>query len=514
MPESRADGEGHGLFRPIWGSFYAKPSLALVGAQQVHCQVGPAGGSVGKFSVNFRDNEDMTRYLSTSLLVLAFLPIAAQSTQNVAQESFTLSVLTTGLEYPWEITWGPDGYLWVTERTAKRVTRVNPVDGTKDVAVTITEAFQSVVHDGVLGLALHPRLLLGTGEDYVYAAFTYQEDSRPHLKVRRFSYNPSARTLEGPVDIIAGLPAHDDHVAGRLAIGPDEKLYLTIGDQGSNWLQNYCNPNRAQDLPMATDVQTGNWMSYEGKVLRLNLDGSIPSDNPSIGGVRSHILSYGHRNPQGLAFGLDGLLYASEHGPSTDDELNLIESGRNYGWPQVAGYQDGQSYAYFNWSASHPESCNALTFSTTEIPASVPRNLESAWSHQDFQPPLQTFFTVPNDYDFRAQGGATIAPSSLEIYTMREGGIPGWADSLLVPGMIKGRMYRQKLSVDGRSAAGDPVELFRTANRYRDVALNPNGRTIYIATDNAGRTTGRTGEMTQELEHPGAIIQFTYNDQP
>ena len=265
---------------------------------------------------------------------------------------------------------------------------------------------------------------------------------------------------------------------------------------------------------MATDVQTGNWMSYEGKVLRLNLDGSIPSDNPSIGGVRSHILSYGHRNPQGLAFGLDGLLYASEHGPSTDDELNLIESGRNYGWPQVAGYQDGQSYAYFNWSASHPESCNALTFSTTEIPASVPRNLESAWSHQDFQPPLQTFFTVPNDYDFRAQGGATIAPSSLEIYTMREGGIPGWADSLLVPGMIKGRMYRQKLSVDGRSAAGDPVELFRTANRYRDVALNPNGRTIYIATDNAGRTTGRTGEMTQELEHPGAIIQFTYNDQP
>ena len=88
----------------------------LVGAQQVHCQVGPAGGRVGKFSVNFRDNEDMTRYLSTSLLVLAFLPIAAQSTQNVAQESFTLSVLTTGLEYPWEITWGPDGYLWVTER--------------------------------------------------------------------------------------------------------------------------------------------------------------------------------------------------------------------------------------------------------------------------------------------------------------------------------------------------------------------------------------------------------------
>ena len=455
----------------------------------------------------------MTRQLSTPLLLLALVPIGVHSTQNVAPESFTLSVLTTGLEYPWEITWGPDEYLWVTERTAKRVTRVYPVDGTQNVAVTIPEAYQSIAQDGVLGLALHPGLLQGAGDDYVYVAFTYLEDSRARLKVRRFSYDPGTGDLESPVDLIVGLPAHDDHLAGRLAIGPDEKLYLTIGDQGSNWLQNYCNPNRAQDLPTAADVQARDWTKYEGKVLRLNLDGSIPSDNPSIGGVRSHILSYGHRNPQGLAFGLDGLLYASEHGPSTDDELNLIESGRNYGWPRVAGYQDDQSYVYGNWSASRPESCSALTFSTSEIPASVPQEMESAWSHPDFQPPLQTFFTVPNDYDFRSQGGATIAPSSLGIYTTREDGIPGWADSLLVPGMIKGRMYRQKLSADGRSAAGDPVELFRTANRYRDVAINPNGRTIYIATDNAGRTTGRTGEMTQELEHPGAIIQFTYDDQ-
>lgn len=456
----------------------------------------------------------MTRHLSTSLLLLAFVPIAAQSTQNVVQEGFTLSVLTTGLEYPWEITWGPDGHLWVTERTAKRVTRVNPVDGTKSITVTIPEAFQSVAQDGVLGLALHPRLLQEVGEDYVYVAFTYQEDSDPRLKVRRFFYDSVTRTLESPVDLIVGLPAHDDHVGGRLAIGPDEKLYLTIGDQGSNWLQNHCNLNLAQNLPTASDVQARDWASYEGKVLRLNFDGSIPSDNPSIGGVRSHIFSYGHRNPQGLAFGLDGLLYASEHGPSTDDELNLIESGQNYGWPLVAGYQDDQSYAYFNWSASRPESCTALEFSTTEIPASVPRKMESAWSHPDFQPPLQTFFTVPNDYDFVGQGGATIAPSSLGIYTVREDSIPGWADSLLVPAMIKGRLYRQKLSADGRLAVGDPFELFRTTNRYRDLALNPNGRTIYIATDNAGRTTGRNGEMTDKLEHPGAIIQYTYDDQP
>jgi PQQ-dependent dehydrogenase (s-GDH family) len=456
----------------------------------------------------------MIRHLSAAFLLLTLVSVAAPSTQSVSEERFTLSVLTTGLEFPWEITWGPDGYLWVTERTAKRVTRVNPVDGTQTVAVTISEAFQSIAQDGVLGLALHPGLLQGVGTDYVYVAFTYRDDARSRLKVRRFSYDPGTHQLESPVDLIAGLPAHDDHVAGRLAIGPDEKLYLSIGDQGSNWLQNFCNPNRAQDLPTAADVQARDWTRYEGKILRLNLDGSIPLDNLPVGGVRSHILSYGHRNPQGLAFGLDGMLYASEHGPGTDDELNIIEPGKNYGWPRVAGYQDDRSYAYFNWSASRPASCGSLAFSTSDVPASVPRELESAWSHPDFQSPIQTFFTVSNDYDFRAQGGATIAPSSLAIYTTREEGIPGWADSLLVPGMIKGRMYRQKLSADGRSAVGDPVELFRTANRYRDLAISPDGRTIYVATDTGGRTTGRNGEMTQELEHPGAIMQFTYDDQP
>ena len=191
----------------------------------------------------------MTRYLSTALVLLLLGPIAVHSIQNAGEESFTLSVLTTGLEYPWEIAWGPDGYLWVTERTAKRVTRVNSVDGSRHVAVTIPEAFQSVAQDGVLGLALHPRLSQGTGEDYVYVAYTYQEESDSSLKVQRFSYDPGRRLLVSPVDVITGLPAHDDHLGGRLVIGPDEKLYLTIGDQGSNWLQNFCNINVAQDLP-------------------------------------------------------------------------------------------------------------------------------------------------------------------------------------------------------------------------------------------------------------------------
>ena len=453
----------------------------------------------------------MSRSLTIALFT-ALGAVAVHATQNVTEEDFALTVLTTGLEYPWEVTWGPDGHLWVTERTAKRVTRVNLVDGSQSIVATIPDAYQSVAQDGVLGLALHPRLSQSSNEDFVYVAYTYLDGVDSYLKVQRFSYDQGRRLLERPVDIITGLPAHDDHLGGRLAIGPDEKLYLTIGDQGSNWLQNYCNLNSAQDLPSVSDVDAGDWRSYQGKVLRFNLDGSIPADNPVLGGVRSHIFSYGHRNPQGLAFGVDGLLYASEHGPSTDDELNLVESGGNYGWPQVAGYQDDQSYIYFNWSASRSVSCSELMFSTSEVPASVPRETESAWSHPDFRAPIQTLFTVPSSWDFRAQGGATIAPSSLGIYAVREDGIPGWADSLLVPGMIKGRMYRQQLSADGRSATGAPVELFRTANRYRDLAINPDGRTIYIATDNAGRTTGRSGVMTDALEHPGAIIQFRYED--
>ena len=99
-------------------------------------------------------------------------------------------------------------------------------------------------------------------------------------------------------------------------------------------------------------MQAQDWSSYWGKILRIDLDGGIPSDNPAINGVRSHIYSYGHRNQLGLAFAPGGLLYESEHGPSSDDEVNLILPGRNYGWPHVAGHRDDKAYTYANWSAS------------------------------------------------------------------------------------------------------------------------------------------------------------------
>jgi PQQ-dependent dehydrogenase (s-GDH family) len=453
----------------------------------------------------------MFRY---SAIMVALVQLLLQTT-GAAQQPPGPRVLTTGLKGPWEIVLGPDDRLWVTERLAGRVIRVNPADGAVTPAVTIDEVYPGTSwHEGLLGMALHPDLLKGVGRDYVYVAYTYDADPGPalsrKLKVRRYTYNPSAGTLAAPLDVITNLPAHDDHGGGRLIIGPDQKLYLSRGDNGSNWLANYCNPNHAQDLPSQAQIAAGDWSMYQGKILRLNLDGSIPADNPTIAGVRSHIYSYGHRNPQGLIFGPTGLLYASEHGPGTDDEVNLIVAGANYGWPYVAGYRDDRSYVYTNWSQSAGVPCASLKFDEFVAPPSVPRQKESEWTGV-FQPPIRTFFTPDANFDARTGGSSTIAPSSLEIYSVRNG-IPGWANSLLLPGMTRGRIYRMKLSDDGRSVTGPNEELFRTQNRYRDLAISRDGRTFYFATDpeGLGRVMDLSGASVTTYANPGAILEFVY----
>ena len=437
------------------------------------------------------------------------------SGQSAGPERFTTRIVTSGLDSPWEVTWGPDDRLWVTERRGRRVLRINPVDGSAEVAATIPESHQSVAQDGLLGLALHSGLLRGTGSDYVYLAFTYDDAAGPALvrrmAVRRYTYDPRSRRLIAPLDLLLGLPTHDDHLAGRLVFGPDDKLYLSIGDEGSNFGQNRCNANRAQELPAAADVSAGRWNGYQGKILRINLDGSIPADNPVIAGVRSHVFSYGHRNPQGLVFGAGGRLYESEHGPNTDDEVNLIEPAGNYGWPFVAGSRDDKVYVYANWSASRPEPCATLPPGANSVPASVPTQRETAWNHADFRPPLQTFFTVDQGYDFQKQGGATIAPGSLDIVTDTRG-VPGWGQSLLVPSLLKGLVYRLALAADGRSVSGPPLEYFKTTNRYRDLAVHPGQRTFYVATDPDGRATDPAGLPTQSLSNRGAILEFKYLD--
>ena len=426
-------------------------------------------------------------------------------------EAFVSRVVTSGLAGPWEVTWGPDGFLWITERVGKQITRVNPADGSHTVAVTIEEVYQTLAQDGLLGMALHPDLLKGKGTDYVYVAYTYDGDPGSgvnlRMKIRRYTYEPMTQHLSNPVDLLTGLPHGTDHGAGRVVFGPDGKLYVSRGDHGSNFLANYCDANRAQDLPTQAEVQASDWSTYQGKILRINVDGSIPRDNPMINGVRSHIYSYGHRNPQGLAFA-GNRLFDSEHGESIDDEINLVVAGGNYGWPLIAGYQDDQSYVYANWSASSPQPCKSLTFNVFNPPASVPRQKESDTHLVNFKPPVKTFFTVPNGYDLRTLGNATAAPAGLKVYTSRA--IPGWNDSLLLTTMISGVVFRMPITSDPRNPLGAPVAYFKTGNRYRDIVVAPDGLRFYVVTDTEGRTVGASGALTRELVNPGAVLEFKY----
>jgi PQQ-dependent dehydrogenase (s-GDH family) len=457
------------------------------------------------------------------LLLLAATGCTASPGTSVGElrleEPFTFRVLATGLADPWEITWGPDGFLWVTERASKKVTRVNPSDGSKTTAITIADGYASESQDGLLGMAFSPNFLKENND--VYLAFTYDADPGPPLdrrtKIARYTYDPTAQALSRPVDLITDLPASTDHNSARLRVGPDQKLYYSIGDQGNNQFDRFCNPIRAQDLPTADDIGARNWATYVGKILRLNLDGGIPSDNPVIRGVRSHVYSYGHRNPQGLVFGPGGRLFSAEHGPKADDEINLIQAGKNYGWPYVSGFKDDQDYVYGNWSASTP-SCSSLRYDNYVIPPSVPQQREASWSSPDYVEPLKTLYTVANGYNFQDPACGeqsyicwpSIAPSSMDFVAADEGGFDGWRNSLLVTSLKNGALYCLRLTQDGGSVQGDITQFFKTTNRYRDLALSPDNRTAYIVTDSTGRAGPKFGPPTERLDNPGAILVFTF----
>ena len=480
----------------------------------------------------------MHRAISSRTALLAFLVLAATAPAQLGPESVTRGlkrfqkrVLVSGLEGPWELAWGPDNWLWVTERTGKRITRIDPETGTRRTAITIEEVSAPGGQDGLLGMTFHPELLKGTGKDYVYVAYTYvdrQKGADPQVpdsaspyrylygKIVRLRYDAASQTLTDPTDVLTGLPAGDDHNGGRLKFGPGNKLYFTTGDQGHNQFGNFCLPIESQRLPTRQEIAARDYASYVGKTLRINLDGSIPADNPKLSGVVSHVYTYGHRNPQGLDPAANGVLYSSEHGPKTDDEINILTAGGNYGWPHVAGFRDDQAYVYARWADSRTP-CRELTYDDLAIPASVPQEPESAFRKR-FVNPLATMFTVPNGFNFAnpACAGAdficwpTVGVSSVEYYEAKGSGIPGWDRVLLVSTLKRGSLYVLPLTPDGRKAAGRFSRYFQSENRFRDTAVSPDGRTIYIATDPGGVAEGRHGGVVSKMENPGAILAFTY----
>lgn len=219
----------------------------------------------------------------------------------------TPEVLATGLTSPWSVARLKFGSAFISERDTARIIEFT-ADGTQRIVGTVP----GVDHGGeggLLGLAV----VEGSDSVVLFAYFTSATDNR----IVRMQLRSEARgyTLGPAEPILTGLAKAGNHNGGRIAVGPDGKLYATVGDAGK--------PDRAQDMT-----------SLNGKILRMNLDGSVPSDNPF---PDSLIYSLGHRNPQGLTWDADGQLWASEFGQNTWDELNLILAGKNYGWPTVEG---------------------------------------------------------------------------------------------------------------------------------------------------------------------------------
>lgn len=220
--------------------------------------------------------------------------------------------LATDLDVPWGIGFLPDGSALVAQRDSAVVAHMTP-DGQISEAGTI----DGVAHGGeggLLGLALDPDF---PEEPYAYVYYTTDSDNR----VSRVEYDADANSLGAPEVILDGIPAASTHNGGRLAFGPDGYLYVATGD--------------AQNSGSSQDTD-----SLGGKILRTTATGDPAPDNP----FDNHVYSYGHRNVQGLAWDDEENLYATEFGQDTLDEVNLIEPGDNYGWPEVEGPGGGDEY--------------------------------------------------------------------------------------------------------------------------------------------------------------------------
>jgi glucose/arabinose dehydrogenase/cytochrome c553 len=230
-----------------------------------------------------------------------------------------IETLATGLIVPWELRFLPEGRQIFTERIG-RVRIVEDGKLLEEPALTLPAAQGNKM--GLLGLALAPDF---TKTGFLFLAWDKATgDKRFELRMER--YRLDGNKLVEPKTIIEGIAANQNHTGCRLEFGPDGMLYMTTGDADRQ--------DGAQKLDQ-----------LHGKILRFNADGSVPKDNPFVNteGARPEIWSFGHRNPQGIAFQPGtGRLYESEHGPLHGDEVNLIEKGANYGWPVITHRKEAE----------------------------------------------------------------------------------------------------------------------------------------------------------------------------
>jgi glucose/arabinose dehydrogenase len=320
--------------------------------------------------------------------------------------------LVTGLQIPWEILWGPDDMIWATTRPGD-VVRINPETGSYTNVLSLSVFGGNGAEPGLLGMAMHPDWENNQKVFLVYCTGSSWSNASEKLSV--FDWDGTSLVNE---EVLLTVDAGGIHNGSRLLILPDNTLLMTTGDTGDG------------------GASSQNLNHLNGKTLRLNLDGSIPSDNPWPG---SYVYSWGHRNSQGLCLGPDGTIYSSEHGQSNWDEFNIIEEGRNYGWPDVEGVCNGSEMAF----------CEEFNV----------REPLRAWA-------------------------PCIAINGIEYYNHEA--IPSWNNCVLVSvlGGLGGQYERLSvlhLSEDGQEVDSEDQYFSEFNQRIRDIAVNPNTGAIYLA---------------------------------
>lgn len=232
--------------------------------------------------------------------------------------SFRVETVAEGLEVPWSIVFAPDGRIIFTERPGR--VRVIENGKLRQEPLAKIEDVRAASESGLMSVALHPNF---ADNHFLYLSYAYAGSDGQLVRVVRF--RETGKDLTDKKIIIENIPAAPNHAGCRLRFGPDGKLYITTGDSTTKDI--------AQQLN-----------SLGGKTLRLNDDGTVPQDNPFVGqqNARPEIWSYGHRNAQGMDWQPDtNLMFQTEHGPSGfdgpggGDEVNIVERGKNYGWPII-----------------------------------------------------------------------------------------------------------------------------------------------------------------------------------
>jgi aldose sugar dehydrogenase len=347
------------------------------------------------------------------LLVFSLVSFYTFSQTNQIQLDSTIleyRIVADSLEIPWDLDMDKDGRLWFNEKKGT-IKTLNVLTGQVDSIYKISDVYQSYDNSGFHAMALHPNF---PNEPYIYAHYSF---SLTNSRLIRLQYNPTLNSIVSSSILLDWMCASHTHIGSRIVFSPEkDKMFLSFGD---------CNYS---DLVQDTSL-------YIGRILRINLDGSVPDDNPF--GNTNHSWTLGNRNPQGLVFGNNGILYSSEHGASTDDEINIIEKGRNYGWVDVEGYCDTEA----------------------EIQVCNDKNIKEpiyAWT-------------------------PTVAPSGIAYFDHES--IPEWRHSLIVALLKNRRLRVLKLNADGDSILSDSSYFVNMFGRIRDVFVAKNGK-LYMVTSN------------------------------